>query len=70
MSLSLYTVPQLQTGKYNQNLSPGMASPRANEVSYILHVPDDIAFPKSWENLGIGPGVLEVVGQRAYTRKS
>lgn len=33
-------------------------------------MPDDIALPKSWENLGIRPGFLEVVGQRAYSRKS
>lgn len=62
--MSLYNVPQLQTRKYDQNLSHGMASPWANELGYILHVRDDFAFPKSWENLAIGPGFLEVVGQR------
>lgn len=50
--------------KYDQNLSHRMTNPWANELSYILHVRDVIAFPESWENLGIGPGFLEVVGQQ------
>lgn len=56
--------PTTADREYDHNLSHGMTSPWANELSYILHVRDDIAVPKSWENLGIGPGFLEVVDQQ------
>lgn len=65
--MTLYSVPHLRTGKYDQNLSAGRANPWANEQSHILHVRDEIAFLESWENLGTASGVLEanlVVGQR------
>ena len=69
MSVSLYTIPQLQTEKYDQSLTRGMTCPLANELSYILHVRADIAFPKGLGEYRNRAWNLGTCGPTAHTRK-